>query len=110
MATSLCEAARQAGGPTVNAVEVEEAVSTLAAEPYDAAELPFAFLSAFGNEETAAKRPRSGAATRSDVGGVLRRCTIHLATCLPGRATDALRASPKTATRRARLVLATDGG
>ena len=33
----------------MNAVEIEEAVSELAAAPFDAAEFPFAFLSAFGS-------------------------------------------------------------
>jgi hypothetical protein len=43
----------------MNAVEIEEAVSQLAAAPFDAAEFPFAFLTAFGNKETTVKRLRS---------------------------------------------------
>ena len=35
----------------MNAVEIEEAVSTLADQPFDPAEFPFAFLRAFGNKE-----------------------------------------------------------
>lgn len=39
----------------MNAVEIEEAVSGLAAAPFDVAEFPFAFLAAFGNKETWAR-------------------------------------------------------
>ena len=43
----------------MNAVEIEEAISNLALQPFDAAEFPFAFLAAFGNKDTALKRIRS---------------------------------------------------
>ncbi|MBC6416324.1 MAG: DNA methylase, partial [Rhodospirillales bacterium] len=33
----------------MNAVEIEEAVSRLAAQPFDGAGFPYAFLEAFGN-------------------------------------------------------------
>ena len=33
----------------MNAVEIEQAISDLALQPFDAAEFPFAFLAAFGN-------------------------------------------------------------
>lgn len=36
----------------MNAVEIEEAISELAARPFDADEFPYAFLAAFGNKET----------------------------------------------------------
>ena len=39
-------------GTIVNAVEIEEAISALAEQPFEAAEFPFAFLQAFGNKET----------------------------------------------------------
>ena len=35
----------------MNAVEIEEAVSNLAEEPFDPAGFPFAFLEAFGNKK-----------------------------------------------------------
>jgi hypothetical protein len=54
----------------MNAVEIEEAVSELAAAPFDAAEFPFAFLAAFGNKETTLKRLRKGESNKSDLGGV----------------------------------------
>lgn len=97
----------------MNAVEIEEAVSALAAEPFDRAEFPFAFLAAFGNKETTLKRLRAGATNASDVpGGVLQRGNIHIATCARGEV-DAtiskLRASPKTESAKAKFILATDG-
>jgi hypothetical protein len=51
----------------MNAVEIEEAVSELAAAPFDAAEFPFAFLTAFGNKETTVKRLRTRSANASDI-------------------------------------------
>ena len=52
----------------MNAVEIEEAISALAEQPFDAAEFPFAFLQAFGNKETTLKRLRTGASNKSDLG------------------------------------------
>src|ERR1035438_1609640 len=43
-------------GVRMNAVEIEEAVSTLAEAPFDAKAFPYAFLEAFGNKETTLKR------------------------------------------------------
>ena len=34
----------------MDAVEIEEAISTLAEQPFDAEEFPFAFLEAFGKQ------------------------------------------------------------
>lgn len=66
--------------PRMNAVEIEEAVSVLASEPFDAVEFPFAFLAAFGNKETTIKRLRTSSANASDVaGGVLQKSNIHVA-------------------------------
>lgn len=70
----------------MNAVEIEEAVSELAAAPFDGAEFPFAFLTAFGNKETTVKRLRTASSNTSDVAeGVLQRNNIHLAVCAEGR-------------------------
>src|SRR5690349_25012772 len=97
----------------MNAVEIEEAVSELAAQPFDAHEFPFAFLTAFGNKETTVRRLRSASSNASDVeGGVLQRNNSHIAVCPEGRVGDALsalRVSPKTASNRAKFILATDG-
>lgn len=97
----------------MNAVEIEEAVSSLASADFDAKEFPFAFLAAFGNKETTIKRLRSGSSNSSDVSrGVLQWKNIHLAVCPPGEAgatLAALRLSPKTSAAKAKFVLATDG-
>jgi hypothetical protein len=97
----------------MNAVEIESAVSDLAAEPFDAVEFPFQFLAAFDKKETTLKRLRKGDSNKSDVpGGVLLQANIHLAVCPAGdtRATlERLKASPKTFAAKAKFVLATDG-
>jgi len=97
----------------MNAVEIEQAISDLAIQPFDAAEFPFAFLAAFGNKETTLKRLRAGNNNPSDVpGGVLQRNNIHLAVCEQGQVgvtLSALRASPATAKGKVKFILATDG-
>ena len=97
----------------MNAVEIEEEVSKLAAEPFDAAEFPWAFLRAFGNKDTAIKRLKAGAAKSSDIpGGVLQQRHVHMAVAQPGGVDEMLarlKASPKTAKGKVRFVLATDG-
>jgi len=97
----------------MNAVEIEEAISRLVAEEFDAGEFPFAFLAAFGNKATTIRRLRSGSTNSSDVdGGVLQRNNIHLAVCESGQVSmmlGALRDSAATAKGKAKFVLATDG-
>src|ERR1019366_4651442 len=96
----------------MNAVEIEEAISALAEQPFDAQEFPFAFLQAFGNKETTIKRLRSGASNKSDLGGVLQTNNVHFAVCPPGevaKSLAALKASPATAKAKARFIIATDG-
>lgn len=97
----------------MNPFEIEEAVSNLALEPFDRSEFPFQFLAAFDNPDTTIKRLRSGSTNASDIpGGVLQRSNIHLATCAPGEVDatlKALRDSPKTASNKAKFILATDG-
>jgi len=97
----------------MNAVEIEEAISDLALQPFDAAEFPFAFLAAFGNKDTALKRLRTGNNNASDVpGGVLQRNNIHIAVCEAGTVGEtlkALRASSATTKAKAKFILATDG-
>jgi hypothetical protein len=97
----------------MNAVEIEEAVSSLAEAPFVAANFPLAFLEAFGNKETTLKRLRSGDSNQSDLpGGVLQRTNIHLKVCAEGQVTAtlaALRESPKTASQKVKFILATDG-
>ncbi|MBW0152696.1 MAG: lactate dehydrogenase [Phenylobacterium sp.] len=96
----------------MNAVEIEEAVTKLADEAFDAAEFPFSFLEAFGNKETTLRKLRSGASNKSDVGGVLQANNIHIAVCPPGQVTEtlgALRDSAATTRWKAKFILATDG-
>jgi hypothetical protein len=97
----------------MNAVEIEEAVSKLAEQPFDPANFPFAFLEAFGNKETTIKRLRSGNSNQSDVpDGVLQRNNIHIKVCADGQLTatlSALRQSPATTRQKAKIILATDG-
>ena len=98
----------------MNAVEIEEAVSELASQPFDRADFAYQFLAAFGNKETTIKRLRAaGGSNASDVaGGVLQRNNIHLATSAAGEVDatlKALRDSPKTASAKAKFILATDG-
>jgi len=97
----------------MNAVEIEEAVSRLAEQPFDPEDFPFAFLEAFGNKATTLKRLRAGSTNASDLpGGVLQRNNIHIVVAPPGAVTQtlvALRDSPATAKAKARFILATDG-
>jgi hypothetical protein len=97
----------------MNAVEIEEAISGLALQPFDAMEFPFAFLAAFGNKDTTIRRLRKGESNASDLpGALLQRNNIHMAACDAGEVgatLAALRASPKTASAKAKFILATDG-
>jgi len=68
----------------MNPVEIEEAVSVLASEPFERAEFPYRFLLAFGNSDTTIRQLRSGSKNQSDIkGGVLQRNNIHIATDRP---------------------------
>ncbi|EKJ95485.1 putative DNA methylase [Bradyrhizobium lupini HPC(L)] len=96
----------------MNAVEIEEAISALAEQPFDADEFPFAFLQAFGAKETTLRRLRSGETNKSDLGGVLQTNNIHIAVAPEGAVTETLgqlKASPATTRAKAKFVLATDG-
>ncbi|MDF1774764.1 MAG: lactate dehydrogenase [Rhizobiaceae bacterium] len=96
----------------MNAVEIEEAISALAEQPFDADEFPFAFLQAFGNPLATIKRLRSGSSNKSDQNGLLQRNNIHLKVCDEDEVTNTLaqlKASPATAKAKAKFVLATDG-
>jgi len=99
----------------LNAVEIEQAITTLAEQDFDAESFPFAFLEAFGNKATTIKRLKSkkGSSNTSDIeGGVLQRLNIHIAVCAEGEVTETLarlKASPTTGKAKAKFVLATDG-
>jgi hypothetical protein len=96
----------------MNAVEIEEAVSRLVEQPFDAETFSWSFLEAFGNKETTIKRLQSGNTNQSDLGGVLQKNNIHLKVCPEGEVTStlsALRESPATSRHKAKFILATDG-
>ncbi len=97
----------------MNAVEIEEAISNLAEQDFDAQSFPYIFLEAFGNKPTTIKRLKSGTSNSSDIeGAVLQRNNIHLAVCPVGKTTDmltTLKASPTTQKAKAKFALATDG-
>src|SRR5690606_22232396 len=96
----------------MNAVEIEQAITDLADQPFDPVQFPYDFLAAFGNKETTLRRLRTGATNKSDLGGVLQTNNIHILTCDAGRVTEALaalKASPATSRAKARFILATDG-
>ena len=97
----------------MNAVEIEEAITELADQPFDPEGFPFAFLEAFGNKVTTIKRLKSGSSNSSDIeGGVLQRNNIHMAVCGEGEVTKtlgALKDSPATSKAKAKFTLATDG-
>lgn len=98
----------------MNAVEIEQAISDLADQPYDAAEFPFAFLECFDNSAARSTKLRKGTSNKSDIGGVLQAGSIHIKTCDEGQVPEALTAlkeSRATQTKRnkVRFVMATDG-
>ena len=96
----------------MNAVEIEEAISALAKQPFEPDEFPYAFLVAFGNKETTLKRLRSGASNKSDLDGVLQTNNIHLKSCPAGTVSETLavlKSSPATTKAKAKFILATDG-
>lgn len=96
----------------MNPVEIEQAISDLAEAPFDATEFPYAFLEAFGRKATEIKKLRKGDTNKSDLGGVLQRNNIHMATCAPGEVSQtltALKNSPATIKHKAKFILATDG-
>ncbi|MDO5623768.1 MAG: lactate dehydrogenase [Pseudomonadota bacterium] len=100
----------------MNAVEIEQAVSHLAQQPFDGSSFPYAFLEAFGNKATTLKRLKSGDSNKSDLPatahGVLQTNNIHIAIAAPGGTVDVLqqlRDSPATRRFKVKYILATDG-
>jgi hypothetical protein len=96
----------------VNAVEIEEAISELALQPFDAESFPYEFLVAMGNKPTTIKRLKTGSTNKSDIGGVLQTNNIHISIAEAGKVTETLstlKASPATSRAKAKYILATDG-
>ena len=99
---------------TPSALEIEQAISDLVAEPFDPREFPYRFLDIFGCNPTTLRRLRKGDANKSGVGGVLWRKKIHIKVAPPGEVHEAflaLRADEETRRKveKARFILATDG-
>ena len=96
----------------MNAVEIEQAVTYLAEQPFDGAEFPYAFLEAFGTPSAGIRKLRSGDMNKSDVGGVLQRNHIHILVAPAGEvsvAMEQVRTSERNDRWKVRFVLATDG-
>jgi hypothetical protein len=97
----------------LNAVEIEEAISRLAEQPFDAAEFPYAFLEAFGNKATTINRLRKRDSNKTDIeGAVLQHNNIHLCVSPAGevlKTLERLKNSPATTRQKAKYILATDG-
>ncbi|MDA8153192.1 MAG: hypothetical protein M0003_10855 [Acidithiobacillus sp.] len=56
----------------MNTIEIEQAITDLAEQPFDPVEFRYAFLKTFGNKATTIKRLRFVAYNKADLGGVLR--------------------------------------
>jgi hypothetical protein len=102
----------------LNAVEIEEAITSLAEQEFDSANFAFAFLEAFGNKQTTIKRLKSekkGCTNASDLkeeGGVLQRNNIHILVSPEGETANTiikLKESSSTEKAKAKFILATDG-
>lgn len=97
----------------MNAVEIEEAISRLAEQPFDPAEFPYAFLEAFGNKATTINRLRKRDTNKTDIeGAVLQYNNIHMAVSPAGevlKTLERLKNSPATTRQKAKYILATDG-
>ncbi len=96
----------------MNAVEIEEAVSELFEQPFDAATFPGAFLESFGNKPTVIKRLQSSASLSDIEGAVLQRNNIHFKVCPEGQVNSVfnqLKNSPTTTKNKTKFILATDG-
>ena len=97
----------------MNAVEIEEAVSELASNPFEIEEFPYLFLEAFGNNNTTINKLKSGATNKSDIpGAILQRNNIHILSSEKGqvaKSLEALRDSPSTRKNKVEFILATDG-
>ena len=97
----------------MNAVEIEEAITELAGQPFDSENFPYSFLECFGNKAVAIQRLRTGNTNKSDLkGGVLQRNHIHIVVCNEGDVNKAfvdLKLSKATAKGKVNFILATDG-
>lgn len=97
----------------MNPSEISDALSGLAAQPYDAGEFPFGFAQATGNAQATVAKLRGGSFNKSDLpGGVLMNQKFHFVPAMPGMvsaALDQLRANRRTAKHKPAILITTDG-
>jgi hypothetical protein len=97
----------------LNPVEIEEAISNLAEQPFSPTEFPYLFLEAFGNKTTTIARLKKGDTNKTDIeGAVLQQNNIHMAACEVGEVNKTLqnlKSSSSTTRQKVKYILATDG-
>lgn len=97
----------------MNPTEIAEALSALAATPYDATEFPFGFAEATGNNPATIAKLRGGSFNKSKLpGGVLMNQKFHFVPAMPGMvsaALDRLREDKQTAKFKPAILITTDG-
>jgi hypothetical protein len=98
---SLLDFAAKRLAIAMNAVEIEAAISALVNQPFDAAAFPFAFLAAYGIDDTTIQRVRARGSPRD----VRLRNQIRIVVCDAG----AVRETLATLRPRPRFTLVTDG-
>lgn len=93
--------------------DIEEAVSRIAAAPFNPESFPFDLIAAYDAPPATVTRIRNGTQNASDIdGGVLWRQKLHLLVCAPGgveAALEQLQTSRATASQRVQFIAATDG-
>jgi hypothetical protein len=93
--------------------DIEEAVSRIAATPFDPETFPYDFIAAYDAPPATVTRIRNGTQNASGIpGGVLWRQKLHLLICAPGRveaALEELQTARTTTSQRVQFVAATDG-
>ena len=93
--------------------DIEEAVSRIAAAPFDRASFAFDLIAAYDAPPATVTRIRNNTQNATDVeGGVLWRQKLHILVCDRGQveaALDRLRASRATTSQRVQFIAATDG-
>ena len=93
--------------------DIEEAVSRIAAAPFNPESFPFDFIAAYDAPPATVTRIRNGTQNASDIGGgVLWRQKLHMLVCARGEveaALEQLAASRATTSQRVQFLVATDG-
>lgn len=93
--------------------DIEEAVSRIAAEPFNAETFPYDFIAAYDAPPATVTRIRNGSQNATDLdGGLLWRQKLHMLVCAPGQveaSVQQLIASRATERQKAQFLLATDG-